>query len=301
MRKRVQTILLSIGVLFAAATQLAAQATRTWVSGVGDDANPCSRTAPCKTFAGAISKTAVNGEIDVLDPGGFGALTITKSIRIDGGGFVAGVLVSGTNGIVVAAGPNDTVVLRGLDIDGLGFAGDFRGVQFTSGKQLIIDGCNIYGFGKRNISIQSSTDGAQVLISNTLVHDSLTNGIIVAPPGVTNNVVLDNVHVVNNAFFGIGVNAGGSLQIRSSAIGNNTGGGLLADNATADLESTLISGNGAGIQAQNSATVRISNATIAGNTTGLAISSGGIVNSFGNNQIAGNGSGNSGVSSIPRQ
>src|SRR5216684_8686022 len=61
-----------------------AQATRTWVSGVGDDANPCSRTAPCKTFAGAISKTAKGGEIDALDPGGFGAVTITKSITIDG-------------------------------------------------------------------------------------------------------------------------------------------------------------------------------------------------------------------------
>ena len=82
-----------------------AQATRTWVSGVGDDANPCSRTAPCKTFAGAISKTAPGGEIDALDPGGFGALTITKSITLDGGGGqVASVLVAGTNGIVVAAG-----------------------------------------------------------------------------------------------------------------------------------------------------------------------------------------------------
>src|SRR5947209_6578619 len=85
--------------------QVSAQATRTWVSGVGDDANPGSRTAPCKTFAGAISKTAPGGEISVLDPGGFGALTITKPITIDGGGNLAGVLVSGTNGIVVAAGP----------------------------------------------------------------------------------------------------------------------------------------------------------------------------------------------------
>src|SRR2546425_2723722 len=81
-----------------------AQASRTWVSGVGDDANPCSRTAPCKTFAGAISKTAAAGEINVLDPGGFGAVTITKAITIDGsGGPIAGVLVSGTNGIVVSA------------------------------------------------------------------------------------------------------------------------------------------------------------------------------------------------------
>src|SRR5436305_14565865 len=97
-----------------------AQATRTWVSGVGDDANPCSRTAPCKTFAGAISKTAPSGEINVLDPGGFGGVTITKAITIDGGGMLSCVLVSGTNAIIVEAGANDTVVLRGLDIDGLG-------------------------------------------------------------------------------------------------------------------------------------------------------------------------------------
>src|SRR6516225_12314689 len=96
-----------------------AQATRTWVSGVGDDANPCSRTAPCKTFAGAISKTAPGGEIDVLDPGGFGAVTITKSISIEAC-CIAGVLVSGTNGIVVSAPAGSNVVLRGLTIEGLG-------------------------------------------------------------------------------------------------------------------------------------------------------------------------------------
>ncbi|MCU0340213.1 MAG: hypothetical protein MUE30_10020, partial [Spirosomaceae bacterium] len=74
-----------------------------WVSGVGDDANPCSRTAPCKTFAGAISKTAAGGEISVLDPGGFGAVTITKSITLNGDGTLAGILASGTNGIVINA------------------------------------------------------------------------------------------------------------------------------------------------------------------------------------------------------
>src|SRR6266487_6492393 len=96
---------------FAFASMTQAQATRTWVSGVGDDANPCSRTAPCKTFAGAISKTAASGEINVLDPGGFGAVTITKSITIRSDHIEAGVLVSGTNGIIVNAGANDTIVL----------------------------------------------------------------------------------------------------------------------------------------------------------------------------------------------
>src|SRR3989454_5432210 len=98
-----------------------AQASRTWVSGVGDDANPCSRTAPCKTFAGAISKTAANGEINVLDPGGFGAVTITKSISIRSDHIEAGVLVSGTNGIIVnVPAATDRVLLEGLDIEGLG-------------------------------------------------------------------------------------------------------------------------------------------------------------------------------------
>src|SRR5437879_11053053 len=99
--------ILAIATFMVAFASLAqAQATRTWVSGVGDDANPCSRTAPCKTFAGAISKTAKDGEISVLDPGGFGTVTITKSITIDcsGGGF-ASILASGTNGNKVKPAP----------------------------------------------------------------------------------------------------------------------------------------------------------------------------------------------------
>src|SRR2546422_8098365 len=117
---------LSIVIVILAASSFAgAQATRTWVSGVGDDANPCSRTAPCKTFAGAISKTSIGGEIDVLDPGGFGALTIVKPITIDGGGFLAGVLVSGTNAFNInTTGPNDTVTLRNLDINGIRQSGN---------------------------------------------------------------------------------------------------------------------------------------------------------------------------------
>ena len=106
--------------LILSGSTLHAQATRTWVSGVGDDANPCSRTAPCKTFAGAISKTAAGGYINALDPAGFGGVTITKSITIDGGPGVAGVLVSaGSNGINVN-GVGIKVTLRNLDIEGVG-------------------------------------------------------------------------------------------------------------------------------------------------------------------------------------
>ncbi len=128
------------------------QASRTWVSGVGDDANPCSRTAPCKTFAGAISKTAAGGEIDALDPAGYGAVTITKAITIDGGGGqVASVLVAGTNGIVVQAGPSDVVILRNLRINGIGTG--INGVRFLSGKDLNVEACYIFGFTTNGLDI----------------------------------------------------------------------------------------------------------------------------------------------------
>src|SRR6202050_3268951 len=135
MRTASVTLLLTT-ILFAMAIPANAQATRTWVSGVGDDANPCSRTAPCKTFAGAISKTTAAGEINVLDPGGFGAVTITKAITIRSDHIEAGVLVSGTDGIVVAAGPTDRVVLEGLDIDGV--TTGLNGVNITSGLRVYI-------------------------------------------------------------------------------------------------------------------------------------------------------------------
>src|SRR5947209_2952408 len=126
-----------------------AQASRTWVSGVGDDANPCSRTAPCKTFAGAISKTAAGGEIDALDPGGYGGVTITKAITIDGGGGqVASVLVSGTNGVNVQAGPTGVVILRNLRINGIEGAGSggLNGIRYLSGASLHVENCYIFGF-----------------------------------------------------------------------------------------------------------------------------------------------------------
>src|SRR5205085_4741123 len=122
MKKR--NVMTLLGVLVFGTAMMSAQATRTWVSGVGDDANPCSRTAPCKTFAGAISKTACGGEIDALDPGGFGAVTIIKPITIDGGGGqVASILAAGTNGVNVnfqSPPCTGAVILRNLRINGAG-------------------------------------------------------------------------------------------------------------------------------------------------------------------------------------
>jgi hypothetical protein len=163
-----------IFVLLAAAFA-SAQATRTWVSGVGDDANPCSRTAPCKTWAGAISKTANGGEIDALDPGGFGAVTITKSITLDGGGGqVASILVAGTNGVVVAAQPTDIVILRNLRFDGLLGNGSNAGnaglsaIRFISGKGLIVENCVIFGFNNAGIDIELGAAGNATILNTNI-------------------------------------------------------------------------------------------------------------------------------------
>ncbi|HEY3914092.1 MAG TPA: right-handed parallel beta-helix repeat-containing protein, partial [Verrucomicrobiae bacterium] len=108
-----------LSAFFALTSTARAQATRTWVSGVGDDANPGSRTAPCKTIAGALAKTAAGGEIDALDPGGFGAVTILRALTLDGKGPLASVLVSGTTALTISAGPNDVVTIRNFSINGL--------------------------------------------------------------------------------------------------------------------------------------------------------------------------------------
>ena len=238
-----------------------------------------------------------------MDPGGFGAVTITKSITIDGsGGNVAGVLVSGTNGINVSAGVNDIVVLRNLDIDGLATGSGTRGVEFSSGKELIIDNCNVYGFSQRNISIESSTTGATALISNSLVHDGLNNGIVTGPlsPGVTNNLVIDNVRVVGHPNSGVFTQTGTTVQIRNSVLSNNVINGLIASTSTVDVQAVLLSNNGTGILASNSAVVRVANASVVGNATGLSITGGATIYSFGNNQLA-NQYGNSGFAPISQQ
>jgi len=209
-----------------------AQATRTWVSGVGDDANPCSRTAPCKTFAGAISKTAAGGEINVLDPGGFGGVTITKSITISST-FEAGVLVSGTPGITVAAGATDSVVLVGLDIEGLGTG--TNGVNFSSGALLVIDKCTIHHFATNGVRVASTTSGARAVINNSLILSNGTQNAVnsggVTVVGVSNVANINDTLIQNNLNYGVQAAAGNAAAfLRTSVTPTgiiSTGGGVL--------------------------------------------------------------------------
>jgi hypothetical protein len=201
----VMTTLL-VAALYAVPAQ--AQATRTWVSGVGDDANPCSRTAPCKTFAGAISKTAPAGEINVLDPGGFGAVTITKSITIRSDHVEAGVLAAGTSGIIVAAGATDKVVLEGLDIDGVGTG--IHGVTISSGQTVYIISCAIRRFTQNGVNMASSSAGARVFIRDTNIN--LNNGgVNVQGNGTGNLASIFNALIDGNTSFAVQANGGGNV------------------------------------------------------------------------------------------
>src|SRR6476620_6349297 len=268
-----------------------AQATRTWVSGVGDDANPCSRTAPCKTFAGAISKTAAVGEIDTLDPGGFGALTITKSITIDGVSGLAGVLVSGTNALIVNAGSSDVVILRNLDINGVGTG--LAGILILGAGDVRVENCKIYGFSGRGID-DHRTSG-HLFVTNTVVSNNGQTGILAMSGGSsTLNVTLDHVQMHHNGNTGFAITGGTRAMVVHSSATSNASHGFYADSAAIlDLEDSVSFGNvNNGIAALSGATIRLSNTTVTLNGTGLYAAPGSNILSYGSNRIAGNAAGN---------
>ena len=204
------------------------QATRTWVSGVGDDANPCSRTAPCKTFAGAISKTANGGEINCLDPGGFGGVTITKSLTIKCHYTEGGVLVSGTNAIVVSAALTDTVTLRGLDINGIGTGAptSLSGVKVLNAARVNIYDSEIYRFqdGVAVIPAPASANTTRTVIKNTHIHDN-NIGVFNAPGN--NNVTATSVTLRHNDI------QGNTCGVSNGAFGANASTPTTTDCGTA--------------------------------------------------------------------
>src|SRR5689334_20724159 len=285
--------LLAITVL--GTTVMYGQASRTWVSGVGDDANPCSRTAPCKTFAGAISKTAAGGEIDALDPAGYGAVTITKAITIDGGGGqVASVLVSGTNGIVVQAGPSDVVILRNLRINGIGTG--INGIRFLSGKDLNVESCYIFGFTTNGVDIAlNQATAASAHIINTIIKNNGGVGVRAAnavTPAV--GVLVDESHMILN---NIGVEAAQHAHVtvsRSLASKNATDGMKSDDAATSDAQLTVSFSdsnlNTNGVTAAPGGTANVAFSNIGLNTTcGLNNAGGTSFFTFGNNRLTGTG------------
>jgi hypothetical protein len=294
---------LTLLILVAGVSSIArAQATRTWVSGVGDDLNPCSRTAPCKTWAGAFSKTFINGEIDALDPGGYGTLTITKSITIDGGtgsGW-GSTLASGTNGFTIniavnANDPQRTAILKHLSINGTGSSGTvgtrtgINGVNYVQGTAVIIEDCQIFNFGTTGILVNLTAGGSLTVTRTTI--DANQIGIRQTTTAGTLNTAISDSTIQNNSGNGLQVDAG-TANISNSTITNNGGAGVVAQGAIGSVlnvnNCVVMNNGGAGIQSNTAvATVRASNNSVHRNGTGMAQSAG-VFETCKNNKVRGN-------------
>jgi len=292
------------------ASGASAQATRTWVSGVGDDVNPCSRTAPCKTFAGAISKTAAGGEINCLDPGGFGTLTITKSITVDCTGTFGSTLNSGgIQGFIVndsLSGAPGTihVILRGLSIDGAGTTLGTNGIRFISGASLVVEDVFIQNQSGAGISITPGNSAEVYLEHVTATRTG--NGIHIQPTGASGalRMTMRNVSAQNGTGTGLNINTTGNtapfgtiVNVEESRFSGNVNG--IVVNAPAGTTAAVVmvddsdvsnnSSFGLSTQGSSNARMRVGNTVITGNATGVSVAAGAI-NTYGNNRNDGNGS-----------
>jgi hypothetical protein len=280
-----------------------AQATRTWVSGVGDDVNPCSRTAPCKTFAGAISKTAAGGEIDALDPGGFGAVTVTKSITIDGtqGAGFGSILAAGTNGVVVndsaTVSPNTIVVnLRNLSIQGTGPSGlspGLNGIRFVSGKSLTVEGCVINGFTTAanngngiDVLMSNAAGTTELYVRNTTIQNCRVGIRLSQASGGFLVANMTGVNIGHITLDGIQVQANSIADIRDTTVHFATGVGINFTGPTnanngMNIVNSSIAHCGTGI-AVGGSTSRITHSAVIQNGVGVSFG-GGSLRSFGDN------------------
>jgi hypothetical protein len=291
-----QLLLVAAALIVGAAT-VNAQATRTWVSGVGDDVNPCSRTAPCKTWAGAISKTAEGGEINALDPGGYGTLTITKALTVDGttgagfghtlnSGGISGFNINITGGIHV----NDAVViLRNITINGASqhptVVGGTNGVNHIKGHRVIVENCVIENQTNTGINQSSLATQGALWVNRT----SFTNTNLGIRAATTSGFTSVQVDACNFQGMSDGVNAtaNAAVTIRNSYFGLLTGGtngavrsaaGCAVNVVNCVLASNTIAANAAG------GVLRLSNNDLYNNTTAVS----GSAESANNNRFRGN-------------
>jgi hypothetical protein len=297
--------------VFAAFTTNGDPATniRTWVSATsGSDSNPCTRVSPCLTFAAALAQTPAGGEIDVLDPGDFGPVTITKSVSIYGDApGVAGAIPSpGTSGIVVSAGSSDVISLHGLVFDGVNASGT-SGVVFTSGARLNVNQCVFQGFTTSGMTLSPGTGSAAttfIAVQNTTILGNAT-GILIQPTGgIAASVRLRRLHVDHNTGDGLRVDGTGGSGAINAAVADssanfNAGNGIDAvsgpGNATVDVMRVVAAGNGsAGIQSNQTsggaASVSVGSSLLRGNAIGIQAAGGASLLGYGNNHVTGNAS-----------
>jgi hypothetical protein len=298
MKKSLILKLLCCGALLVGfSTGAFAQATRTWVSGVGDDVNPCSRTAPCKTFAGAISKTAEGGEIDALDPAGYGTLTIAKAMTVDGGtgsgwasvlnsGGISGFNVNITQGTHV----NDAVViLRNITIQGASQApslGGLNGINIIKGNRTVVLNCHIENQTNHGINVNLTSTGA------VFVHDTdfsnVNSAIVATTTSGAASVDASNIKV-QGSVGGVVFGSNTSGTVTNSYFAKNIGGSAIqaGSGATLNLTHCHLRGNTTAVNALAGSVIRVNENEIFDNTNGLAGNAASF-QSGGNNKIAGN-------------
>ncbi|HEY2293633.1 MAG TPA: hypothetical protein VGM86_23250 [Thermoanaerobaculia bacterium] len=303
--------LLTATLLFLASGAAQATISHTWVSSTGNDANACTRSAPCATFSGALSKTSAGGEIDVVDAGDYGSVTISQAVSIEAVGVLATIQVTSGNAITISAGASDVVVLRGLTLDGQGTATD--GIHFSTGGSLYVEDTRIHHF-TTGIDFIPTTD-SRLFVTDTIVRNNGTGstggGVFIQASGGQGfaTVSIDNLRTESNVF-GVKTIDAANVTIRNSVAAKNGFAGFSAvqsgNTPRVLIESSITAHNGTGIVSADlsggvspfSPEVRLSNVTVVDNQTGLATSGLGVIISFGNNKVDNNGTNGSPTSTI---
>jgi hypothetical protein len=299
MRTAFVATLLAVLVCLLPAAPAQAQVARTFVSAAGSDSNNCANVAtPCRHFAAAYAATAPNGEIYVLDPANYGALTITGPVSIEGHGWASVAPAANSVAIAVNANFQDRINIIGVVLDGTALAGT-TGIQFNSGLTLTIRDCVIRNFGDYGLRLPSSSSALrQVFVSNTLISDNGSHGVYSELGGSgTMNAIFDHVYVQNNGGNGIWFDVlfgPANVTFTDGVVANNAISGISASSNTPATNvmvrnSTIINNGGAGLEALgDEAIVRVTRSTISGNNTAWFTDLGGVVLSYGDNNIDGN-------------
>ena len=215
MKKYLYTILPILGFVIVSAVPAQAQLNRTWVSHSGDDDDTCTVTSPCRTFAGALTKTNPGGEINVLTPGDYGTLNIFKSVSIISQ-VQAGVSTGSGNGIVVNTAPNDKVLLEGLDIEGFGTG--LNGVRIVRQGKVTIRKCSIRNFSQNGGVSLEGMPGARVVIQDSILLNNKGGVLVQGVGGAANVAFLERTTLDNNTNFALKVATGSSAVLIGSTL-----------------------------------------------------------------------------------
>jgi hypothetical protein len=289
-----RTIIALAGALALAVTLPAvsaqAQAPRTFVSAAGSDSNPCSFAAPCRHFQAAVNATSAGGEVDALDPAGYGPITISQAITIEGQGWSYIAPPAFGNGITIAIpGGTGDVTIHGVSLNGVGIS-DSRGIQFNAGGSLTIVDCVIRNMSFDGISFFiSQTSTAALTVSNSFFYGNNGNGIKLLQGGsgaVTTSI--DRTVISHNGNIGLNVQSG-NIAVTDSVAANNGSAGFSVTGIGSSLSLTRVKavGNNIGVQA-DAGMLWLAQSTITGNAFGIDAESGGTINSYADNYLSNN-------------